>query len=138
MIFSDLLLELDKLCLPLGQYVITGSGPLAIRNLREAHDLDILVSDNLFVQLSKSYSVINAEVCDKISLGNIELLANFKESNVSKIANTDEQIKTADIIDGYPFVNLKILLAFKKASVRDKDSLDVELIEQFLKKNLSL
>ena len=35
--------ELKALKLPVGQYAIFGSGPLAIRNLKAASDIDIIV-----------------------------------------------------------------------------------------------
>ncbi|KKN45696.1 hypothetical protein LCGC14_0680140, partial [marine sediment metagenome] len=36
--FLEKLKELDKLKLPKGSFAITGSGPLAIRNITEAQD----------------------------------------------------------------------------------------------------
>jgi len=51
-----LLAELDKLNLPDDQYAITSSGPLAIRGIREANDLDIIVTPKVWTELSKKYT----------------------------------------------------------------------------------
>ena len=40
-----LLKELEKLNLPKDKFAIFGSGPLAVRNLRTANDLDLIVND---------------------------------------------------------------------------------------------
>ncbi|MBU4381382.1 hypothetical protein L6255_02740 [Candidatus Parcubacteria bacterium] len=48
----DILLEeLDKLNLPKDQYAITSSGSLAIRGIREANDLDIIVTPKVWKEL---------------------------------------------------------------------------------------
>ena len=49
--------ELEQLNLPKGKYVIFGSGPLSIRGLRENHDLDILVTEDLWNKLSEQYPI---------------------------------------------------------------------------------
>jgi len=54
--FQKLLQELKKLNLPNDQYAIYGSGPLAIRGLKEIHDLDVIVTDELYQELAKKYS----------------------------------------------------------------------------------
>ena len=56
------LAELKALNLPLGHYAIFGSGPLAVRGIREAADLDIIVSESLWKELlpkhEKSWLII--------------------------------------------------------------------------------
>jgi hypothetical protein len=47
----------------------------------------------------------------------------------------EKMIKEADIIDGLPFVKLEYLIEWKKFFRREKDLKDIELIEEFLKKN---
>ena len=46
-----------KLDLPIGQYAITGSGALGIRNLREIGDIDIIVTAELWNVLAAKYGV---------------------------------------------------------------------------------
>jgi hypothetical protein len=49
--------------------------------------------------------------------------------------NPDPQllINDADIIDGVPFVRLEEVLKWKKAYGREKDKMDIKLIEEYLK-----
>ena len=41
--------------LPIGSYMIAGSGPLAIRNLREALDIDIIAIEALWQVIQKQH-----------------------------------------------------------------------------------
>jgi hypothetical protein len=50
----DIFKKLQELNFPIGEYVLVGSGPLAARELREASDLDIAVTDKLWQQLLDS------------------------------------------------------------------------------------
>ncbi|MBU1031319.1 hypothetical protein KKE03_00105, partial [Patescibacteria group bacterium] len=51
----------------------------------------------------------------------------------SKIATVGKQIKTADVIKGYRFVNLNLIKKFKLLQGREKDKKDLELIENYEK-----
>ena len=54
--YLDELLELE---LPSAEYAIFGSGPMAIRNLRENNDLDILVKEELWLKLCQKPPIID-------------------------------------------------------------------------------
>ncbi len=73
--------ELEKLNLPKGKFSIFGSGPLAIRGLRENKDLDILVTHNLWYKLAKKYPVVlKPERPPLIFIGHIQILEiNYKD-----------------------------------------------------------
>jgi hypothetical protein len=43
----DIFKRLKELNYPIGEYVVVG-GAMAAHNIREAHDLDILVTPNLY------------------------------------------------------------------------------------------
>ena len=47
----DVIAEVKKLGLPLGQYVVIGSGIMAQLGLREANDVDIAVTPDLYAKL---------------------------------------------------------------------------------------
>ena len=98
--FLEKLKELDKLNLPKKSYAITGSGPLAIRNIRNADDIDILVKRDLWKTLIKKYTPYDKK---HIRIGNIEIWGDF--INLTPIM--DKVINNAEIIEGYPFVNLE-------------------------------
>ncbi|GAF93599.1 unnamed protein product, partial [marine sediment metagenome] len=54
--------ELKRLDLPKDKYAIFGSGPLAIRGLRENRDLDIIVKPELWEKLVNEYPIEAMEI----------------------------------------------------------------------------
>lgn len=127
-----LLKELDSLNLPKDEYAIISSGVLAIHNIREANDLDIIVTDKVWDKLSQGHPVEHLPTTDKISIGNIEILHNWSKEMIEATAPLDEQIKTADIIDGHRFVKLDLVKKFKQKLGREKDLKDIKLIDNYL------
>lgn len=124
--------ELKKLNLPQGQYAIFGSGPLAIRNIRDSHDIDIIVIKELREVLIEKYKNRVQEDPYSIKIGNIEIFYDW----MSLTDKVPEMINTAEIIDELPFVQLKFVIEWKKLMGRDKDKKDIELIKKYLSKNL--
>lgn len=133
---------LKEMNLPLGEYMITGSGALGIRNLREIGDIDIVVTPSLWKILAAKYGITMEIGYQKIVFpGNlIEAFGEDsyygdteakdpKAKNVPKIA---ERIAMADIIDGLPFECLEHVLFYKRKMGRDKDLKDILLIESFV------
>lgn len=132
---TELLKELSTLNLPKDQYAITSSGVLAAHGIREANDLDVLVTDDLWTKISQQYS-INKELLFKIEIGNIEILGPGSAFRDQGIASINEIINSAEIINGYPFVKLNLIKQFKAKLGRDKDLKDIALIDQFLIKQI--
>lgn len=131
--FKTLLKNLTRLGFPKDQFVIVGSGPLGVRNLRESKDLDILVSDQFWNQIMQKYPIKNEYGIDKIEVGkDIEILGEGSAFRDSDVASTNEIIETADVIDGIRYINLDLLKKFKKKMGRAKDIQDIELINQYL------
>lgn len=127
------LIELKQLNFPVKDYLIVSSGPLAIRDIRECGDLDILISDRLFDDLSKIHTVEIGEHVSKISFENIECMhRNFVQDDKY---NFVYQRANAEIINGIPFQDLKTCLFFKEKSEREKDKKDVELIKKYMNNN---
>ncbi|KKQ34417.1 MAG: hypothetical protein US52_C0060G0006 [candidate division WS6 bacterium GW2011_GWA2_37_6] len=122
--------ELKKLHLPEGQYAIFGSGPLAIRNIRASHDIDIIVTKKLWKKLIEKYNTKIQSDPVSIKIGNIEIFYNWMELT-DKI---EEMINTAEIINELPFVQLKYVLEWKESMGREKDKKDIELINKYLEK----
>lgn len=123
--FSNFLEELKKLDLPEGEYAIFGSGPLAVRGIREAEDLDVVVTKNLYEKLKEKYP----EEKERINIGNIEVIP----PNAPIIENAEELIKRGEIIKGFRFVSLKDIIEWKKKMGREKDLKDIELVKGYLK-----
>jgi hypothetical protein len=132
---EESLKKLKELNLPKGRFVIFGSGPMGIRGLKEPHDLDVIVTEDIFndfkersdfkgFKLGKKKS--NNEYLEK---DGIELYKNWHpgEWDINKL------IQEAEIIDDLPFVRLEEVLKWKKLKGRDKDVKDIESIENFIK-----
>ncbi|MBI5345586.1 MAG: hypothetical protein HZB76_00350 [Chlamydiae bacterium] len=117
--------ELDRLNLSKKDYAITGSGPLAIRNLREANDVDILVTKAYFNELSKKYPPYDAK---HIKIGNIEIWGDF----INLTPKMEMVIKHSEIIEGYPFVTLQDTLSWKRFLNREKDQKDILMILAYI------
>jgi hypothetical protein len=130
--------EIRALNLPLGEYLITASGPMGIRMLREIGDIDIKVSDELWEKLAEDNEIVYDD-CNvmKIKLSeNVEVMceASFEGRNPDA-PKIDQQLREAEIIDDLPFENIQTTLFFKRKSTREKDLNDVELIEKWLAEN---
>ena len=124
--FLQKLKALDSLCLTKENYAICGSGPLAIRNLRAADDIDIVVRGDLWEILSKKYQPYDAH---HIRIGAIEIWGDF----INLTHRLDDVIDQADRIEGYPFVRLQDTILWKQFLNRQKDQRDIALINEFLK-----
>jgi len=126
--------------LPNDQYIITGSGPLGIRNMRTMGDLDIIVSPSLLATLLKKYEITDENGIKKIILSEGVLEAFWEDSFDSvqfdsQAPTIAARIESAEIIDGLPFDTLENVLYYKRKGEREKDLHDIFLIEQWMKKH---
>lgn len=117
--------ELKALNLPNGEFSICGSGPLAIRRIRECRDIDVIVTKKLWETLSKSHPVTAGKL---ISIGHIEIFRGWPY-----IDDIEKAIEDSDIIDNIRFVKLSDTLRWKKVMDREKDRNDIMLIENYEK-----
>lgn len=125
--------KLKKLNLPVGQYAIFGSGILAVKNIREASDLDIIAKLELFNKLWEKYPECIADKPYRcLVIDGIEIVDN-KWDNDNNQESTDKMIDNAEIIDGLPYVNLQDTILWKTQQNREKDLRDIELINNYLK-----
>ena len=127
----DIFKKLKELNFPIGEYVLVGSGPLAARGIREASDLDIAVSPKLLKQLidSKKYQEVQKYGKVFLEADNIDIIPRLDWKDYPM--TTVEAIKTAYLINGYPFLNIKETIKFKKALGREKDFRDIKLLEDY-------
>lgn len=125
--------ELKVLNFPAGQYAIFGSGPLAVRDLREANDLDIIVKQELWDKLAVQYEPHEKETTKgptaSIAIGNIEIYNTW----LNLTPKINEMIDGAEIKEGLPFVKLEYVIEWKTFMARDKDLNDLKLIADYLK-----
>lgn len=127
--------EVKKLDLPVGKYLVCGSGIMAALGIRECEDIDLLVTPRAFDELRKrgwEYRVveIGGRQREKLSLGIVEAYTDLWYGDERQDA--DAQIAGAEVIDGIPFQPLAELLRMKRAMGREKDRLDIARIETYL------
>lgn len=128
----DVFKKLAYLDFPLGSYVVIGSGILAALGLREAKDLDIAVDSILLSELKKYREYKKEFRHNKLFLvkDDVEIITQLDwEDYPTKIS---EAIESAYLIEGFPFLNIKETIKFKKALGREKDFKDIKLIENYL------
>ena len=128
--FKDFLKELDFLNLEIWSYVIFWSWALAIRWIRDSNDIDIIVTDEVFEDLLKKYpESLSKEHENFLNIWNLEISNTWlwKKDRVKYF------IENAEIIDWNPYVGLDEILNWKKSMNREKDLIDIKLIENYLK-----
>lgn len=133
--------RVKRLGFPVGEYVVVG-GAMEAHGIREAGDLDIVVTESLFASLiDQGWEVCECDACREewnrgsarrmLKRPGIDILSDYSWKDAYR-ADTAELIKNADIIDGVPYAPLTELVKWKRAAGREKDMRDIELIEQYL------
>lgn len=132
----DLFDKIRALTFPDGQYVIVGSGIMAAKGIREAHDLDIVVTPELFEKCRnegwevRPWTKPGMEGKEWLKKGNVDLHLEVSSGDVRSTA--EDLLREAEIMNGIPFITLQQLIAFKRAYGRPKDFEDIKLIEEYL------
>ena len=129
---EEIIAKVKALNFPKNSYVVFGSCPLAIAGLREAKDIDFLVSKELFVKLKASgWKELRKSSNDKPLVHDIfEAHDNW---NFSEYSPTLEQLlASATVIDEIPFASLEEVRLWKISSGRPKDLADIKLIDEYL------
>ena len=129
----EVLAELAGLDLPLGQYVVVGSGALAARGLRPARDLDIVVTKALFAALAEDptwHAITRPRGKPALVRGPVEIYLDVNHKEVAPA--TEDLIARAAVIRGFAFLDLQDLRRFKAAYDRAKDGRDILLIDDAL------
>lgn len=134
---QEIIEKVKTLQLPEGEYIVFGSCPLALANLREAGDVDMLVSLNLFEDLQKrGWQLLDKGKDDKpLTYDIFEAHNNWNFDGYSR--TLEQLLATADAVDGVPFASLQEVRAWKVASNRPKDLNDIALIDSYLAKHPS-
>lgn len=130
--------KVKSLNLPIGSYIVFGSCPMAVAGIREAGDIDFLVSEHLFNELKNSgWKQIEKSPNDKpLVKDDFEAHANWNFSSYQPTLK--HLLETADIIENIPFASIYEVLKWKTSSGRPKDLVDLELINRFLDQSKGL
>jgi len=129
--------KIKELNLPLNQYIIVGSGPMAVRELKEFNDIDIVVNNSLFNECKKDRKWKQVLWTYPDHLGQFylesELFELYLDVNCGNFNPTFEELMSrSDLIEGIHFASLKDILQFKKAYNRPKHKKDIKIIEKYL------
>lgn len=127
--------EVKKLDLPIGAYVVIGSGIMSALGIRESEDIDLLVTERVFEELKKRgwryrEIAIDGRLREKLAFERAEA---YKD-----LWYGDERVDVADLIarsemiEGVSFQPLDDLLKMKGAMNREKDRRDIESIQKYL------
>lgn len=128
--------SLKKLNLPTDQFIVVSSGALSVRGIRDSKDIDVIVTESLWDQLSKEYTVgVNSFGVQNLELENDIEILNPTQSifGNSRIVPVTELFEKADIFYGIKFINLDHLKMIKKELGRERDLKDIALIDDYLK-----
>jgi len=123
--FTKFLEELKKLGFPPEKFAVFGSGPMAVRGMRDIQDLDIIVKDDIWAVLLKDHTPSKKN--NEIKIGNISIFNQWKPW----FDDINPLIDTADVIDGIKYVKLDYVVKWKKIMNREKDQNDIRLIEEY-------
>ena len=115
--------ELDGIVKELGldktDYAIFGSGPLAIREIIEPTDLDIIVKKDKY-PFDQNPKII----------GNIEFTYDWPY-----VDDVNLLINDSEIINGHPFVSLEYVKIYKSKLNRSKDRIHLDKIKEYENRN---
>ena len=126
---QEIIAKVKSLELPKGSYVVFGSCPLAAAGIREASDIDMLVTKELFDYLGQHgwAELIKSENDKPLTKEDFEV--HYKWDFSSYQPTLEHLLSTADVVDGIPFASLLEVRKWKASSGRPKDLKDIERID---------
>lgn len=129
---EEIITKVKALNFPKDSFVVFGSGPLALSGIREANDIDLLVSEEVFIDLKKSgwQELRKSEKDIPLVHDVFEAHDNWNFSSYSP--TLQNLLASATVVDGVPFASLEEVRKWKAASGRLKDLVDIELIDKYL------
>jgi hypothetical protein len=129
---KDVLSGLRLLELPPDQYVVVGGAALAVREIRDTNDIDLVVTPSLFDQLNRAGWVLKVRPNGKPGLhrGCVEAYLDVNCGACER--STSWLFSNSEILEGIRFVDLETLAAFKASYGREKDRRDLDLIAKRL------
>ncbi|MBI4084908.1 MAG: hypothetical protein HY432_00090 [Candidatus Liptonbacteria bacterium] len=128
---EEIIKKVKTLNLPKDSYVVFGSCPLAIAGIREAQDIDLLVSKETFLRLRKlGWKELIKGSNDKPLTNDVfEIHDNWNFSSYNP--TLERLLSNATLVQDIPFASLEEVKKWKAASGRPKDLVDVELIDKY-------
>ncbi|MFT7557650.1 MAG: hypothetical protein ACI83D_000315 [Planctomycetota bacterium] len=125
---------LEGLGFPTDQYCLYSGTVLAMHGIREAGDIDMFVSRYFFEVLKKQEGweyVLKKNDKEFLVKGDLDITS---ATEFGSFTPTFAEILTgAEYVDGYPCMNLDMLIQLKKYLSREKDVKDIRYIEEYRK-----
>ena len=130
--------RIKALNFPEGQYIVVGSAIMDVKGIREANDLDVVVTPELFKICEKNgwelKSWTKKEVLGKPWLkgDGVDLVVDMNYKGMDLTAS--DLIAEGERINDIWFISLERLVAFKREWGRPRDFEDIQRIEEFFVK----
>jgi hypothetical protein len=129
----DIVSQVKELNLPLGQYLVVGSGVMSVHGIRAHNDIDLLVTEELYQDLKKQgWEVVQVKPGLEVVRKSIYEASPQMVTLPNYHPNIQDLIARADIINGVAFISVQDLLVFKTSLGREKDLRDIDLIKNYL------
>src|SRR3989338_6822523 len=128
---EEIIAKVKALNLPINSYVIFGSAPLTVAGIREARDIDLLVTKEVFDELKKNgwQELYKSDDDKPITHDDFEAHYNWDFSPYNPTLK--HLLESASIVDGVPFASLDEVIKWKTASGCPKHLADIELIKNY-------
>jgi hypothetical protein len=120
--------KVAQLNLPENSYVVFGSCVMQMFGIREARDIDIVVTPEVFekFKVSGNWRVVQNDGFETLEKDEFDLTISW--DHPEGLPNVEELLNEATVIDGVPCVMLERVASWKREQKRDKDLRDLELI----------
>lgn len=130
---DDIVRTVKSLNLPTGSYIIYGCGPLALHNIRDVGDIDMLVTKGLKRSLKSSGWIEQHKGPNDNPVTNGVVEAHDSWSFCYYNPSLAELLSRADAYGGVAFASLYDVLQWKLASpTSEKNQKDIENIKEAL------
>ncbi len=108
---------------------------MAAAGIREANDIDLLVSEEIFQKLKETgWKELDKGPNDVPLVYGVFEAHEKSWSFSSHDPSLKELLATANVVDGVPFASLEEVRRWKVTSGREKDLVDIRLIDEYLAK----
>lgn len=126
---EQILKLLSKLNFPKDEYYVLSGASMVIRGIRkQAKDLDLCISKELFKKIKDKYSLSEDK---KNEYGFYHI------SDLIEVVVNNKEDFNMDVCNPYNLEDLNTILKFKIKRNTQKDQIDIEKIKEYLKKSLN-
>ncbi len=124
--------KVKDLNLPKGKYIVFGSVPMCMRGIRNCEDIDLLVSPRIYANLKKQgWDEKITDFGHVLKRGLFDVAEDWGFGSFNP--KLSDLLARADHFDGISFASLEDVVVWKKAFGREKDHVDIKLIEDYLR-----